>query len=158
MLILFRRRTPITRLSEGQVVVVEGKVEATTELSLPGSGARCVYYDIMIESFGQGARGAGRPMWLPMRTETKLAAFVLDDGGGKVMVSAKPENLRISGCRKQRGPYDKTGRQRYVASLLGAGETVRVRGLARAARKKGEHKGMLVIGPDLKGVIEIRVR
>ena len=158
MLILFRKRTPVGSLAVGQVAVVQGKVEPVIEMMMPGIGERCVWYDLMVESFGQGARGAGRPMWLPSRTETKFAGFVLDDGAGKVMIAAGSSEVRVSGGRKMRGPFDRSGRQRFEASLFGAGDTVRVCGVVREARKKGEQKGMLVIGPDGKKGLEIRVR
>jgi len=157
MFFRFRKPVRVADLAEGRESIVEGKVVSKTELTMIGSGKKCVYYDMLLESFGSGPRGAGRALWMPVRAETKTNGFFVDDGTGKVWVAADPESFDVSGARKEGGFLNKLGNQRYQASLIEPGDTVRVLGAVDKPGRKEPNEG-LVLRCTAKGKIKILVR
>ncbi len=157
MFLRFRRKTRISDLREGVDAVIEGRVVASKELTVPVSGTTCVFYEMSTESYRTGSRGRGRPMWLPEKFETKCPGFFVEDPSGRAWVTGVAERLTAGGLRKEAGMVGKKGRRRYMAWTLQQGDVVRVRGTA-SRPQKGEPPDVLVIGPDGKGRLEILVR
>ncbi len=155
MFLRFRRKTRISELHEGLDAVIEGRVVADKELALPGAGTRCVFYEMSTESYGVGARGRGRAMWLPEKFEAKCAEFHVEDQSGRVLVKGGAENLSVSGLRRVSGPLGK--RRRYFARIMQQGDIVRIRGTVSGPVPSGP-ADVLVIGPNSKGKLEILVR
>jgi hypothetical protein len=157
MFLRFRRRTAISDLAEGCEAVIEGKVTAKTPLKVPHAGVPCVFFDVFMESYGVGARGRGRPLWLPVRAEVKCSGFFVEDETGKVWVAGDERSYSVSGCRQKAGIIGKSGRQRYVAKYFQEGDVVRIRG-AISKPVKGQPPDVLVMAPGRKGRLEILVR
>jgi hypothetical protein len=157
MFLRFKRSTPIGDLKPGGEAIVEGRVKARATLSLPGSGTTCVYYDQLVESFGRGARGGGRPFWMPQSAEQKLAGFFVEDSSGKVWVDADAQAVKLGGAPTEAGAYGAKGKKRYTARLLREGFVVKLHGAVDNPRGK-EPSGTLVMRPRADGHLEALVR
>ncbi len=156
MFSLFRKKTPTSELQVGAEVVVEGEVVAQNELSLSGTGTKCVYYEKLNESFEVGARGRGRKMWVPKNLERRCAGFYLDDGSGRVWVRNDTDGVEVVGGKQESGVVGKKGRTRFTAQLVQNGDRVRLQG-AVDEPKGADPAGGLVIKPNKKGFLKIKV-
>ncbi len=153
----FKKKTRTSELEAGAEAVVEGEVVARSELTISGSGTRCVYYDKMNESFEVGARGKGRKMWVPKNLERRCAGFFVDDGDGVVWVTSDTDGIEVVGGHQEGGTVGKKGRTRYTAQYIQGGDRVRIKGLV--SRPKGaDPADGLVLKPNKKGILKIKVR
>jgi hypothetical protein len=155
MFLRFRKTTKIAELEEGSVAVIEGKVVSDKEIALPGGGAKCVYYEMSSESYRTGARGRGRPMWLPDKFEAKCSGFFVDDGTGRAWVGKDVDGFTVTSSRNEMGQIGK--RRRYSAYLIKNGDVVRVRGSTSRKVKRAPADVMAIV-PSAKGVLEILLR
>lgn len=154
MFLRFRRKTRVVDLEKGRDATVKGTIVAEKELKVPHEGTRCIFYDMLSESYGVGARGRGRPMWLPQKAERKCVGFFVDDGSGRVWVRADDESVNASGGTAAAGLVGKKGRQRYSVRMIKDGDLVRVRG--RVSTPKGtDPRDTLVLAPGRKGRLDI---
>jgi hypothetical protein len=156
MFLRFRRATPIANLVEGRVVVIRGTIVPGERIVVPHAGVSCVGFDLLEESFGTGARGRGRPMWLPKKAEIKICRFALADGSGEVRIDLRGSDLVILGARSISGVGGARKRQRYTARVLDPGDLVKIRGMV-TMRSAGRDGASPVIGPDAKGRAELLV-
>jgi len=157
MFLSLKKRTPIADLAEGEERVIEGKVAAKRDLTVPGTKLKCVWYYVLSESFEVGARGRGRRMWVPKNLQVKSDGFFIEDESGSVWVDAGCEGAEVSGGYEESGPIGKKGRQRYLARVIRVGDVVRVKGAA--SRSTGAEPGdTLVMRPGRKGKLEILYR
>lgn len=157
MFLRFAKRTKVDQLRRGQSAVVEGTVGASSLLKLPRSETKCVFYDVLNESFRRGERGAGRKLWLPKSVEQKLTLFSIEDETGKVWVSAEGEEVELSGAPVEAGLIGNKGNARFTARFVKPGFVVRARGLIDEPRR-GEPKTGLVLRSGAKGRLELMVR
>jgi hypothetical protein len=156
MFSIFFKKTPISKLEEGKGALIEGEVVAREELSLSGSGTKCVYYDKMNESFEHGQRGRGRRMWVPTNMEKRSAGFFVKDESGRVWVVGDTDALDVQGGKRESGTIGKGNRKRYLAQMVQNGDKVRVKGLV-SKPKGSEPADSLVIRPGAKGRLTVRV-
>jgi hypothetical protein len=156
MFLRFARKTKVGELREGGEVVVEGKVAVDRTLTVPASATKCVYYDILNESFETGSRGRGRKMWVPKHAEQKITGFFVDDGTGRVWVAVDNSTADVRGGRTELGVIGKKGNARYIARIVQEGFVVRVKGLADKAR--AAEPGGVVLRPCAKGKVIVLVK
>jgi hypothetical protein len=156
MFLRFKRSTRIGALKAGAEAVIEGTIKAKALLNLPGPGTQCVFYDQLVESFGRGERGGGRPFWQPVSAEQKLAGFFVEDDSGKVWVEVDATKIDLSGAPAESGQFGK-GKKRYMARLLCDGWVVKIHGAVDEPHGK-EPAGTLVLRPRSKGRLEVLVR
>ncbi len=154
MFLSLRRKTKISDITKGNTVVVEGTVRASREMALPGEGTKCVYYEMLVETYRKGARGNGRPLWFPEKLDRKLSGFFVNDGSGEIFVEVPAEQVLLQGGFQTGGTLDKKGRRRFSARVIREGDMVRLRGSAKAstASVPGD---VVVIESDKKGRLEI---
>jgi hypothetical protein len=154
MFLSFRKKTKVASLCKDDTAVVEGKVRATQQLSLPGPGTKCVFYELLVETYKKGERGGGRPLWFPERSERRCTGFYVGDDTGEVYVECSAEKLILNGGYEVSGLLDSKGRKRFSARLIREGDTVRLRGVVTESSGRIS-KGILSITPDHKGRIEL---
>ena len=157
MFLSFRKKTPISQIAKGSTVVVEGAVRAAREMTLPGNGTKCVYYEMLVEVYKKGARGNGRPLWFPEKLDRKLSGFFVNDGTGEVYVDVPADQILLQGGFTTGGPIDAKGKRRFSARVIREGDVVRLRGAAvePTAAAPG---GMTMIECDKKGRLEISAK
>jgi hypothetical protein len=157
MFLSLRKRTRIAELVEGDERVIEGKVVAERELTLPNTKHKCVWYYQLLESLEVGPRGRGRRMWVPKNLQVNSDGFYVEDETGRAWIDAGNEGAEVSGGVEEAGPIGKKGRQRFLARMIRDGDVVRVRGLV--AKPKGAEPGdVQVMRPGRKGRLEILFR
>jgi hypothetical protein len=154
MLLRFKLARRSTDLETGKPGVVKGTISCKRDVRLPHVGGTCVYFNMLVEGFGTGARGKGRPMWLPVRREVKCTEFFIEDASGRVLVTASKDCIDASGGRSASGMIGKKGNQRYEVRFIRDGDRVKVRGLVSDPRG-AEPGDTPVIRPDEKGIIEL---
>jgi hypothetical protein len=157
MFLSFRRKKKVSTLSTGETAVVEGKVRAVQQLSLPGPGTKCVYYELLVETYKKGERGGGRPLWFIERSERRCTGFFVNDGTGEVYVDCSAEKVTMNGGYELVGMLDNKGRKRFSSRIVREGDTVRLRGAVTESSEKIS-KGFLSIVPDRKGRLEMNAK
>ena len=157
MFLRFKKKTPISRLSEGVEAVVKGQVVGENKLTLSGSQTRCVYYDKISESFEHGPRGRGRRMWVPKNMEMRCSGFFIEDASGRVWVDGNTEGFDVQGGIQESGTLGKGHRKRYMAQMIRSGDKVIIGGLV-SKPKASEPADLLVLRPNAKGLLKIIVR
>jgi len=154
MFLKWRKKTPISRLVEGRMATVQGEIVASETLTLPITGTRCVFYDLLVEVYKKGPRGQGRPLWMPLNVERRCNGFYVDDGEGRVWVEGKPEAFFIKNCDHEAGEVPKHEFRRFSAWMLKDKRRIIVRGVV-SKPEKGEPKDTLVLRADAGNIIEI---
>jgi hypothetical protein len=157
MFLSFRRKKKVSALCTGETAVVEGKVRAVQQLSLPGPGTKCVYYELLVETYKKGERGGGRPLWFPERSERRCTGFYINDGTGEVYVDCSAEKVIMNGGYEIVGMLDSKGRKRFSSRIVREGDTVRLRGAVTESSGRIS-KEILSIIPDRKGRIEMNAK
>ena len=150
------KKTRIADLTPGKIYTIKGKVCASSPspLVLPPSKMPCVYYTILEERFGKGARGAGRALWFPDKMESRSCEFSISDDSGEIVIREKGERLSVKGAHREAGLVRGNRKRRYTASLLKVGDIVVVRGYVDAAsHAEKEH----FMSAPLNGVMKVRV-
>ncbi len=154
MFLSLRRKTRISDLKPGKVVVIEGEILSNNELSLPGTGTRCVYFDMVTEVYKKGPRGKGRPLWLPLKADRRCAGFMVGEGNEEVWICDDVQAIIVNNGVHEAGQPPKKEFRRYSACMLQKGNRVKIRGLVDEPRQ-GEPSGVLVIRPTRRDIIEI---
>ena len=145
-----RKKTKIADLVPGKVSLIKGTIQSTTrELTLPPSGTNCVYYSMMQEKYGKGARGSGRALWFPEKMERKCVQFSVSDDSGEVVIQATGEQLDVSGGHQEAGAVKGKGKRRYFASFMIVGDHVVIRGLVESV--KGDN-GVVLTATEKKNL------
>lgn len=158
MFLSWRKAQRIGSLAPGKDAIVEGSAAASKgDIAAPGSGTRCVILESLGESFEIGPRGRGRRMWVPKSLDKRSAGFFVDDGTGKVWIPSDTEGVELIKGRQEVAVAGKKGYQRYLTSMICAGDTVRVAGSVDQP-KKSEPADCLVIRPDKKGRVRVILR
>ena len=157
MFLRFKRCTRIGELKAGADAVVEGTVKARESLNLPGPGTKCVYYDQLVETYGRGARGGGRPFWQPQSAEQKLVGFYVEDATGRVWVDVAAAAVALSGAPTETGQFGAKAKKRFTARLLKDGFVVKIHAAVDEPRGK-EPRGTLALRPRADGRLEVLVR
>lgn len=142
--------------SVGSSVTIQGRIVAERTLSIAGSQARPVWFDMTLETYQTGNRGRGRPMWIPSKAEEQMAPFALDDGTGKIWILAESGGVEVSGAHREVGQVGKRATRRFIARMLIPGDEVRVRGNLGESRR-GDPEGILLRG-TVDRPIQILVR
>ena len=157
MFLKLKRRTDVGNLAQGDDRVVEGKVVAAREMTVPGTSTKCVFYFHLTEAWQHGPRGRGRKMWVPQNVRQKCEGFYLEDGTGRVWIAGDGETMDVQGGAEESGPIGKKGKGRYLARMIRVGDVVRVRGIVDNPRG-AEPGDVLVMRPTKKGVLQIVFR
>ncbi len=144
MFLRFKKRTDVTKLTEGEEAVVEGVVEARREMTVPGTQTKCVLYYLLAEAWQYGPRGRGRKMWVPSNQQLKTEGFFVNDGTGVVWVASAQEGIDLRGGTEKTGPIGKKGKARYLCRIVEAGDTVRVRGMAQRPKGAEPAEGLVI--------------
>jgi len=111
----------------GTVAVVTGVVDRSAEPWVLETQVPCVYYEAVYESYRSGARGRGRRLWLPDYFSRKCAGLVVRDDSGVIRIAVDAGPLVLH--RALRHSERLGRRRRVVASVLQAGDRVKVRGM-----------------------------
>ena len=156
MFLKWRRKTPVSRLTEGRKAVVKGEVVAADTVALPITGTRCVFYDLVVEVYKKGPRGRGRPLWMPLNAERRCTGFFVDDGDGRVWVEANPDAIIITNGYHEAGEVPRHEFRRFSAWMLTEKSKVIVRGVVSKSGKREPAESM-VLRADEQKVIEILV-
>lgn len=159
LLLKLKKRTDVSALEDGAQVVVEGRISAPREMTVPGTQIRCLAYWLLTEAWQHGARGRGRKMWVPSNQQLRTEGFYLDDGTGKVWICGlEAENgLDLIGGVASSGPMGKKGKARYMCRTISTGDLVRVQG--SVGHPKGSEPGeTLVVRPGAKGLMKVMLR
>ena len=151
---IFRRKTKIADVTNGKICTIQGEVEPPTpRLHFPLSKTECVYYSVIEERFGKGARGTGRPLWFPDNMESKCSEFFVADGRRRIRIRESGERVALKGAHQESGQVRKNKRRRYFASLLKPGDKVIIRGLVNADPAEKE----AFLSAPRNGLLKIRI-
>jgi len=149
---LFARVRKIADLKADSEVIVQGKLVADKLTTVPGTDIRCAFFWMMTEIWDRITPGRGRKMWIPQESRQGTSGFYLDDGTGRVWISAEPLKTELRGGWSDGGPVGKKGTARYLARTLKEGDTVRATGTVTGA-KSHEPGTVMVLRPGKKGWI-----
>ncbi len=153
MLELFWKKNRIADIALGKVFTIKGEIRTTSPLLLPPSKTPCVYYSLIEERFGKGARGTGRPLWFPNKMACKSSMFSVSDGTNEIAVHEIGERFVVKGAHKESGLVNGNRKRRYFASLLMPGDIVVIRGYVDAKEKTDEP---YMTAPSV-GVLKVKV-
>ena len=147
----FRKTSPISSLEPGTVVIIEGTVVPKTELSLRGTGDKCVFYALTQESFRLSERG-GRKLWLVDQYEQQASGFYLDDGTGKLYIPIQPVVMDMRGGHVVTADIGGAGQKRIYARIVRGKDRLRLHGTIDKPYGK-EPSDSLVLRPAPDGKI-----
>ena len=147
------KKTKIVDLVPGKVCTIKGKISASSKLSIPSSKTSCVYYEMLEERFGKGARGTGRALWFPDRMESKSVEFSVSDDSGTVQIRESGPQFSVKGAHQESGAPKGSRKRRFFASFLQPGDVVVIRGLVNAAAKS---EGYFISAPP-NAVLKVKV-
>lgn len=147
--------TPISDLAADTQVVVEGRIVACDQVMVAGDGSRCVYLDLMRETWRKGVLGRGRPAWWLESWERTATGFQLEDASGNAWIDVDVDRLDVRRPRRVVWHEDSSNR-RCVGRMLKLGEAVHVRGVAY--RRPPEDGGGIGIRAPDEGLLQIRAR
>ncbi len=147
----FRRTNQVASLKPGDVAIIEGVISPKTELSLPHTQDKCVFYSRTVEAFKISER-AGRKLWLAEHYERQASGFFVDDGTGRVYVPAQPSVTEFSGGHTVIGNIDRSGEKRFFANVIRGGDRIRIHGTLDTPSGK-EPKDTLVLRPAPTGIL-----
>lgn len=150
------KKTRIADLVPGKIYTIKGKVCASSPnlLVFPPSKTSCVYYAMLEERFGKGARGTGRSLWFPDKMENKSCEFSISDDSGEIVVRETVERLLVKNAHREAGLVRGNRRRRYAASLVKVGDIVVVRGYVDEVSQ--DENGRFMSAP-LNGVMKVKV-
>lgn len=133
----------LTTSASSGIVVVEGTVkEGLKTLSIPGSHARPVFYDMVFESYRAVPGGRGRFAWMVDRSDVQIVPFVLEDEAGRLWINAERDHVLVKGGWIERGTIGKKAVGRFAARTISPGDKVRVRGEVYEPRRAPVERGV----------------
>ncbi len=150
----FRKTTAISGLAAGQAAIVEGRVVAKTQLSMPHTREHGVFFAVTESSFRLADRG-GRKLWLVDAFEQEQVGFWVEDGTGRVWVPSQPRALTVRGAPLLQGELSRS--RRWSGQLIREGDRVRLHGVPQTPSGK-EPKDCLALHAPSGGVMTVLVR
>ena len=140
----FFKKTKISDLVPGKIYSIKGEIHSSRHLTLPPSGTQCVYYAMIEERYGKGARGSGRPLWFPEKMESKRIDFTIKDDTGEIAVEESTDRFSVKSARQESGLIKGNRKRRYFATTLNIGDVVIVRGCIESTSSDGR---LLITAP-----------
>ena len=132
------KKTKIADVVNQKVCTIKGEVQASSTLNFPLSNTKCVFFSVLEERFGKGARRSGRSLWFPDKMENKSSEFTITDGAAQIHIRENGDRIVVKGAHQEAGLVRGNRRRRYFASLIKPGDIVVIRGLVNVKPDKNE--------------------